>query len=122
MAENIPAEDALAAVFVMDVVDPAMLDQRIGEICERLSGNAPVTMRVTKEAMHRIQQANLPDGMDLCALAMAATTSMKGQILRRQTPAALERALVANAPVWQTAALVGESEHSNNGQMPRMWP
>ena len=65
MAENIPAEDALAAGFLMDVVDPAVLDQRITEICDRLKGNAPVTMRVTKEAMRRLQLAGLPDGDDL---------------------------------------------------------
>ena len=65
MAENLPADEALAAGFLMDVVDPAALDQRITEICERLKGNAPVTMRVTKEAIRRLQQAGLPDGDDL---------------------------------------------------------
>lgn len=65
MAENIAAEDALSAGFVMDIVDPAMLDRRIGEICERLGGNAPVTMRVTKEAMRRIQHAAIPEDEDL---------------------------------------------------------
>jgi len=65
MAENIPAEDALAAGFLMDVLEPAALDARIAEICERLQGNAPVTMRVTKEAIRRLQHANLPNGDDL---------------------------------------------------------
>ena len=65
MAENLPAEDALAAGFLMDVVEPATLDQRIAEICERLNGNAPVTMRVTKEAIRRLQQAGIPGGDDL---------------------------------------------------------
>jgi enoyl-CoA hydratase len=65
MAENVAAEDALAAGFVMDVVEPAALDRRTAEICERLCGNAPVTMRVTKEAMRRIQHASVPDGEDL---------------------------------------------------------
>ncbi len=65
MAENLVAEDALAAGFLMDVVDPAALDARIAEICERLNGNAPVTMRVTKQALRRLQQAGIPDGDDL---------------------------------------------------------
>ena len=65
MAENLAAEDALAAGFLMDVVDPAALDGRIAEICERLQGNAPVTMRVTKEVMRRLQHAGLPDGEDM---------------------------------------------------------
>lgn len=65
MAENVSAEDALAAGFLMDVVEPAALDGRVAEICERLQGNAPITMRVTKEAMRRLQLAGLPDGEDL---------------------------------------------------------
>jgi enoyl-CoA hydratase len=65
MAENMLAEEALAAGFLMAVVETAALDQRIAEICERLNGNAPVTMRVTKEALRRLQQASLPNGDDL---------------------------------------------------------
>lgn len=65
MAENLSAEDALAAGFLMAVVDPTALEQRIGEICQRLKGNAPLTLRVTKEAMRRLQQAGLPAGDDL---------------------------------------------------------
>jgi len=69
MAENLPAEDALAAGFLMDIVDPAALDARVTEICQRLQGNAPVTMRVTKEAIRRLQLAGLPDGDDLVRAA-----------------------------------------------------
>ena len=65
MAENLSAEDALAAGFLMDVAEPAMIDQRISAICERLQGNAPITMRVTKEAMRRLKHAGIPDGDDL---------------------------------------------------------
>lgn len=65
MAENVPAEDALAAGFLMEIAEPAVLDQRITDICQRLLGNAPVTMRVTKEAMRRLQHARIPDGEDL---------------------------------------------------------
>jgi enoyl-CoA hydratase/carnithine racemase len=65
MAENLSAEDALAAGFLMAVVDPTALEQRIAEICQRLKGNAPLTLRVTKEAMRRLQQAGLPAGDDL---------------------------------------------------------
>jgi enoyl-CoA hydratase len=65
LAENLAAEDALAAGFVTAVVEPAALDQTIAAICERLQGNAPVTMRVTKEAMRRLQHAGIPDDKDL---------------------------------------------------------
>ena len=65
MAENVPAEDALAAGFLMEIAEPDVLDQRIADICQRLLGNAPVTMRVTKEAMRRLQHVGIPDGEDL---------------------------------------------------------
>jgi enoyl-CoA hydratase/carnithine racemase len=78
MAENVPAEDALAAGFLMAVVDPAALDQNIAEICERLAGNAPVTMRVTKEAMRRLQMAGSPDGDDLVRMAYGSDDFHEG--------------------------------------------
>jgi enoyl-CoA hydratase len=59
-----------AAGFLIEIIDPTALDQRIKEICERLSGNAPVTMRVTKEAMRRLQHKDL-------VRACYATASMK---------------------------------------------
>ena len=65
LAENVAAEDAQAAGFVMDVLAPEALDARVTEICERLLGNAPVTMRVTKEAIRRLTHAVIPDGDDL---------------------------------------------------------
>jgi enoyl-CoA hydratase len=65
MAENLAAEEALAAGFLMDIVDPAALDACIAEICVRLNGNAPITMRVTKEAIRRLQQTGIPGGDDL---------------------------------------------------------
>jgi len=61
MAENFVAEDALTAGFLMAVVQPSNLDQCVSEICRRLEGNAPVTMRVTKEALRRLQYIGLPD-------------------------------------------------------------
>ncbi len=44
---------------------PATLDQRIAELTDRLAHHAPITMRVSKEAIRRILQAGLPDGDDL---------------------------------------------------------
>lgn len=78
MAENVPAEDALAAGFLMDVIDPAALDARIAEICKQLSDNAPVTMRVTKEAIRRLQHATIPDGDDLVRAAYGSDDFHEG--------------------------------------------
>lgn len=65
LADMITAEEALAGGFVVGVVEPADIDQRVAEICQRLSKNAPVTMRVSKEAIRRLVHAGLPDGDDL---------------------------------------------------------
>ena len=88
MAENLPADEALAAGFLMEVVDPAALDRRITEICERLKGNAPVTMRVTKEAMRRLRQAGLPDGDDLVRACYGSEDFRAGvkAFLEKRTP------------------------------------
>jgi enoyl-CoA hydratase/carnithine racemase len=65
LAENLTADEALVGGFLSAIVEPAQLDQRVGELCERLQGHAPVTMRVTKEAIRRLLHAGLPDGDDL---------------------------------------------------------
>jgi len=78
MAENVPAEDALAAGFLMAVVDPMALDATVVAICERLAGNAPVTMRVTKEAIRRLQMAGLPADDDLVRAAYGSADFHEG--------------------------------------------
>jgi enoyl-CoA hydratase/carnithine racemase len=65
LAEQLSAEELATAGFVAEIIAPAQLDQRIEEICSRLAGNAPVTMRVTKESLRRLLHAGLPDGEDL---------------------------------------------------------
>ncbi|MCZ0734120.1 enoyl-CoA hydratase/isomerase family protein [Phreatobacter sp. AB_2022a] len=64
MAETIAAAEAHAAGFLLDVV-AGPLDERIAEITTRLSSHAPVTMRVSKEAIRRILHAVAVDGDDL---------------------------------------------------------
>ena len=65
LAENLPAEEALASGFVSEIVAPAELDARVAELTDRLALHAPITMRVTKEAIRRLMHAALPDGDDL---------------------------------------------------------
>lgn len=65
MAENIAAEEALAAGFLAAIVEPAELDRHVDDLCARLAGHAPITMRVSKEAIRRLLHAGLPDGDDL---------------------------------------------------------
>jgi enoyl-CoA hydratase len=65
LADMITAEEALASGYVTSVVEVADLDRRVSEICARLINNAPITMRVSKEAIRRLLHAGLPDGDDL---------------------------------------------------------
>jgi enoyl-CoA hydratase len=65
LAENLSAEEALAGGFVSEIVAPSDLDGRIGELTERLVQHAPITMRVSKEAIRRLLHAGLPSGDDL---------------------------------------------------------
>jgi enoyl-CoA hydratase/carnithine racemase len=65
LAENLSAEEGLASGFLSEIVQPADLDRRVAELAQRLAQHAPVTMRVSKEAIRRILHAGLPDGDDL---------------------------------------------------------
>jgi len=64
-AENLGAEEALACGFLAEIVAPEALDARVRAVAEQLAGNAPITMRVTKEALRRLAAAGIPDGEDL---------------------------------------------------------
>ena len=65
LAENITAEEALAGGFLSEIVATPDLEALVAELTSRLSNHAPLTMRVSKEAMRRILHAGLPDGDDL---------------------------------------------------------
>lgn len=65
LAANLEAEEALAAGFLAEIVAPDALDARIEALAARLAGNAPVTLRVTKESIRRLLHAGLPPDEDL---------------------------------------------------------
>lgn len=65
LGELLTSDEAAAAGFLCEVVDPAVLDDRVAELCTRLASNAPLTMRVSKEAIRRLLHAGMPDGEDL---------------------------------------------------------
>jgi enoyl-CoA hydratase len=78
LAENLPVEEAAAAGFVHEIVTPHDLDARVAALCERLAGHAPITLRVTKEAVRRVLQAGLPDGEDLIGECYASADFREG--------------------------------------------
>jgi enoyl-CoA hydratase/carnithine racemase len=63
LARSIDADEALACGLATEVVAPEQVEQRVQELCELLASHAAVTMRVTKEALRRLQV--VPDGDDL---------------------------------------------------------
>ncbi len=65
LAEMLSAEELVTAGFLAEIVASAELDARVEKLCERLAGNAPITMRVTKESLRRLAHAGIPDGEDL---------------------------------------------------------
>ena len=68
-ARMIGAEEARAAGLVSAVVPDEEIEERVAELAERVAGHAPITLRVTKEALRRLRAANLPEGADLVAEA-----------------------------------------------------
>jgi enoyl-CoA hydratase/carnithine racemase len=68
MAKLVTAEDAHAAGFVHEVVAPDAIEARVRALAEEIAGHAPITLRVTKEAVRRIRAARpAPDIEDLIA-------------------------------------------------------
>jgi enoyl-CoA hydratase/carnithine racemase len=65
LAENLSAEEARAAGFLGEIVEAGDLERRLAELCSRLAQHAPITMRVSKEAIGRLLHAGLPQGDDL---------------------------------------------------------
>lgn len=59
------AEQALAAGLVAEVVEPERIDERADELVGQLATHAPLTMWATKETLHRIRRASLPDVGDI---------------------------------------------------------
>ena len=59
------AEEAFSAGFLAEVVAPHEVDQRVVALSDRLAANAPLTMRVSKQAIGRILHAGIPEAEDL---------------------------------------------------------
>jgi enoyl-CoA hydratase/carnithine racemase len=77
-ARMIDAEEALAAGFVSAVAPEQELGAQVMDLAHRIAGHAPITLRVTKEALRRLRAANLPDGADLVAEAYGSADFRAG--------------------------------------------
>lgn len=67
LGEMLTADEALISGFLARVVEPGELDALVSETVNRILENAPITLRVSKEAIARILASTVPDGDDLMA-------------------------------------------------------
>jgi enoyl-CoA hydratase/carnithine racemase len=65
LAELLSAQEALACGFVTEIADAAAIDAAADALCARLERLAPVTQRVSKEAIRRVVAETVPQGDDL---------------------------------------------------------
>jgi enoyl-CoA hydratase/carnithine racemase len=77
-ARMVDAEEARAAGLATVIVASDEVDDHVDALVERLASHAPITMRVTKEAILRIREANVPDGADLVAEAYGSEDFRRG--------------------------------------------
>jgi enoyl-CoA hydratase len=93
LAESISAQEAMDCGFVTEIAEPDALDARAASLCTRLARHAPITMRVSKEAIRRLVAAGLPDGSDLIGMCYGS------QDFRAGVEAFMEK----KRPVWTGA-------------------
>lgn len=90
-ARLLDAEEARAAGLVSEVLpDPAALAARAEELARLVAGNAPLTLRATKEALRRLRDS-LPPDEDLIRLCYTSADFREG----------MEAFLTKRPPVWQ---------------------
>jgi enoyl-CoA hydratase/carnithine racemase len=78
-ARLLSAEEALAAGFVHEIVPAESIAARVRELAAQVASHAPITLRVTKEAIRRLQDARpVPDGSDLIAMTYGSADFREG--------------------------------------------
>lgn len=78
-ARLLTAEEAHAAGFVHEIAPPETIAARVRALAEEIAGRAPLTLRVTKEAIRRLQAARpVPDLDDLIALTYTSADFHEG--------------------------------------------
>lgn len=78
LAETIGAAEAQSCAFVTEIAEPGELEAAVARMCKRLAGHAPVTMRVSKEAIRRLADEGLPQGEDLIRAAYGSVDFQRG--------------------------------------------
>ena len=95
------AEEALSAGLATEIVAREDLDERVSELCAALESHAPITMRVTKEAIRRLTLAEMPDATRPRPRDLRQPRLPRGRrLLYRETPPRLARTVVAGERLY----------------------
>ena len=78
LADVIEAQEALACGFVLSIAEPEQMEAKVAALCARLLAQAPITMRVSKEAVRRLIAESLPPDDDLIAAAYGSRDFKEG--------------------------------------------
>lgn len=88
-ARLLGAQEAHAAGFVHEIVAPEAIDARARTLAQEIASHAPITLRVTKEALRRIRSARpVPDIEDLISETYGSADFHEGvrAFLEKRTP------------------------------------
>jgi enoyl-CoA hydratase/carnithine racemase len=78
-ARLLSADEARGAGFVHEIVEPEAIEGRVRALAREIAGYAPITLRVSKEAVRRIQeQRRATGGEDLVALTYGSADFREG--------------------------------------------
>jgi enoyl-CoA hydratase len=82
------AEEAVRIGLAAELVADADLDARLAELCTRLAGHAPLTMRASKAALRRLRNHTLPPDEDLVSMCYGSDDFREGvaAFLDKRTP------------------------------------
>ena len=78
LAELIGADEALACGYLLQVAEASGLDAASDALCAKLAALAPVTQRVSKQALNRLQAHDLPAAEDLIRQAYGSEDFREG--------------------------------------------
>jgi enoyl-CoA hydratase/carnithine racemase len=78
-ARLLTAEEAHAAGYVHEIVPPEQIESRVTALAHQIAEHAPITLRVTKEAIRRLAESRaLPEDQDLIATTYTSADFREG--------------------------------------------